>query len=215
LFIIKRGKVDLDELSLEIGGSGISGSPVVTLNRIVSETEEDGQVLAQSDTYELVDLPADFDGTLEVEIALSKGVLSALDKNDPDQASRINLMVGADGYGRTAGGEVNVFLPVLNAQVDLQAKTIRGTLDFSKGSQTASISKLAALTPPSQRLRGTHEDVTPNRVRFKVETSLFSWNKTVHQTQKMPYNKKSILTAVISAARVIIGIRIMDRSCTA
>lgn len=180
--------VELDEIVVELSSSNISSGTTLTINRSSSEPVEDVQTLAQSDTYEITNLPVDFDGEIQVVFEIPREVLSSLDKTDPDQANKISLMAGVDGYSRTAGGEVNLFLPVLDAQVDLDAKTITTTLKQMNDTQADLDAKLASKIPINRNAQFTYWDITPNSVRFKVVTNALSWNHTSYATEHGSYN---------------------------
>lgn len=180
--------VELDELAANLSGSSVSGGATLTINRVASEPLEDEQILAQSDTYEITNLPVDFNGEISVVLEIPKEIIASLDKTDPDRAQKVSLMAGLDAYSRTAGGEVNLFLPVMDAQVDLDAKTITATLRAESNAQANRGAKLASRIPGSKFPQFSYWDVTPNNVRFKVVTNLLSWNHTSYATDHGSYN---------------------------
>ncbi|MHB8088222.1 MAG: hypothetical protein ACYDH2_08210, partial [Anaerolineaceae bacterium] len=167
---------DLDEISVNFSTNSLSSATNLTITRSDSDPVVDGQYLAQSDTYEITNIPVEFDGDIKVTFEIPKDILSSLDKSDPDRAQKISLMAGVDGFSRSAGGEVNVFLPVLDATVDLDAKTITAAIRQPNDSQANNLLKMALKIPSNKNPQFSYWDVTPNSVRFKVVTNALSWN---------------------------------------
>ena len=183
------GSITLDDISLNLSSSTINESSTLPFSKTTSEPVEDDQVLVQSDTYILSDLPVDFNGTMDVVFEIPKEVLSAVEKSDPERANKINLMVGMDEFSQTGGEESYNFLPVQNARVDLDARTVSATIDLSNIPMANAPIKLASLALPNRRLSTTYWDVTPNSVRFKVVASRYSWNQTTYSS---PYGTYTI-----------------------
>ena len=181
------GSITLDAISVNFSSSSINESSTLPFVRMTSEPVEDDQILVQSDTYVLSDLPVDFDGTMDVVFEIPREVLSAVEKSDPDRANKIILMVGIDEFSQTGGGETYNFLPVKDAVVDLETRSVSATIDLSNTLVTYTPKKLASMSLPNQRFSMTYWDVTPNSVRFKVVASRFSWNQTTYSSNYGTY----------------------------
>lgn len=170
------GTITLHDLQVSIAGNNLPSTTTVTLEETITPVSEVSEITAQSNTYHLRDLPPDFSGTLDITFAIPDELLRSLDSNDPDRAKKIVLMLGEDGYSRSGGGVVNLFAPMLDAQVDLEAKQVTARIDFSELAALPGWQKMAA---PARSAPSAKEwwETTPKNLYFKVVAGFF-WNST-------------------------------------
>jgi hypothetical protein len=125
------GQVQAGDLALQFGQSSLPEPASIQIEQSASPAPEEDGVVAQSDTYHVTGLPPEFNGVVDVTVSIPAEILQAMDPSDPDRAGKISLLLGEPAYSPSGGGVTTAFAPLLDAQVDLEAKQIRARLDFS------------------------------------------------------------------------------------
>jgi hypothetical protein len=143
----KGGEYKLKDLSLSISANNLAEPAKINLQEFEgASTNEDPLVAAQSNVYTLEDLPADFQGTLQLTLAIPQSLLDTLDTGDPSQAEKLVLWMGGTSFVPSEGGAVTTEQP-LEARVDLQAKTATARVDLDGTQAASTVRKLAATIP--------------------------------------------------------------------
>jgi hypothetical protein len=165
------GAIELNDLKVVVGKNNLMKSTAVTIEEMIPTDSEDGEITVQSSTYHLRDLPSDFSGNVQITFTIPDEVLEFIDRSDPDRAKKIVLMLGEDSYSRTGGGLVNLFAPMLDAEVDIDSKQVTTQIDFSGLAKSDAAQKMAA---PNMT---EWWETTPKNLYFKVVGDVF-WNST-------------------------------------